>query len=530
MSQSNASTTQTLRGTVTVADTEYLFIILKGLYRLASEAFRELVTNGIEAGSTALTITFFDEKGKSFIEVEDNGWGITQKQLYDVGVKICESIKRGKKDLTGRHGIGLPSSAKRLGGERILVVSKALNQTDCFALDFPLIGAQIDFTVDPDNKHPIQGHGTRVYILNLGEEQRVEIERIMAVRKDRGASPLCDFLARAFCAEILNKNVKIRLEVRGRKSSDEFVNPPVFGGVPIPLDSIKTQFGFIEFDLRCKPPRSAETVAIQHHIGCIVADITDLADFREGSWRNFAGFIKAPWLERSGGGVALDHKTYLVFRSILKRDIEPKLTSFHRQVAEEQVDANEVHRLRAAFRDALGGESLSLKNMQMPPTHVISPEGEVGDFVRSTLDRHPGTITERGAGRLPYASPLLGAATSSLTPIPRTVKTQQVLTQKVGSLQWRLMAFSPEKQHLHYEVVGGQILINTANANYTKFIDPENYKRKGLTRMTLKLLWMARITCQVIVEWNFPVKEYEEMDRQMQFGLLFSRVCVLLLK
>ena len=155
--------------------------------------------------------------------------------------------------------------------------------------------------------------------------------------------------------------------------------------------------------------------------------------------------------------------------------------------------------------------------LTMPQTAIITADGELSPgFKRSDLGRQIAPIEKPGSGKQPYAQP-----DSTLTPSAPISKAQRrdLATRTIEGLQWRFLA---NAKGLPYVLNCGVIEINPNHPDYIKFIDPDSHGKRGLTRMMLRLWYMAMITCWVLIDLNFPVEQYDLAFRQMRFGLLFA--------
>lgn len=511
-------------GKVAVADLGYaLKLMADSFYPTILPAIKELVTNAVEAKARQVRIVIYKASRRPFILVEDDGEGMSKEFLGEVAEKICDSIKREQKDLTGEHGVGMPTAASKLDADLLQVASKPRWQGETYTLEFPLAGKQLAYQVFEELSRArfVQNQGTKVYLVYERSSKGLDsVFRAAGIRKKEGTSRLAEYLGQAFGRRIDKRKLTICIERPGvgGGTAEEYVQPIKYLGTPIELNPISTRFGEICFELYCKHPKSRGTITIQHHTAPLVTDITELADFRGSPWDKFEGEITAVWLERTGGGVATGHKTFLVFRQAVKKEVEARLREFHREVTQESLTADEVGKLRQAFKLVLGSQTTF---MSLPKTLVASAEGRIRSAQRSSLGQERGPIKEKGAGRAPYAAP----DKTPIIPVPISKQQKRKMrTVRVSALQWYLGPFREAENHLYYKLEGGVIFINTAHPAYIRFVNPTLGEKSALSRKSLKLYWMALITCYVLVDLNMPVEEYGYDEREMQFGILYASI------
>lgn len=515
------------KGKVAVGDMGYaLELMAKSFYPTLLPAVKELVVNSVEAKAGRVWIIIYKVGENPYLMVEDDGEGMSREFLSEVAERVCDSIKREEKDLTGRHGVGMPTAARRLGAKELHVVSKPSWQEETFTLAFPLVGKELEYQVVKETRRPIRGQGTKVYLYGMYKKDLDRVFKVAGIRKKEGTSRLAEYLGQAFGRRVDRGELSICIERRGGRGGTrkEYVSSIKFLGTPIKLLPIPTRFGVIELELYCKHPKSRGTISIQHHTAPLITDITELPDFGGAPWSNFEGEITATFLERTGGGVAIAHKTYLIFRDALKREVELRLREFHRQIAAETLTADEVGKLRLAFKEVLRAQTSLLT---LPKTLAASAEGRLRLAQRSSLGRQIGPIEEKGLGKVPYAVPTKTPLVQP--PIPKKEQ-RNMGTIRVSALQWHLGPFVQDKSHLYFKVQNGVIFINTAHRDYVNFINPEpEQKPKLATRRVLKLLWMAMITCLVLMDLNMPPSEFSFGEREIQLGILLGSVSARLL-
>lgn len=519
------------QGKLAIGDMGYAIQLWADYYKTASDAIKEFVINAVEAQASRICIYFYGVGTKPNFSIEDDGSGMVPERLGAIAVGICNSLKRGHEGLTGRHGIAMVSAARRLGAETLLVSSKPPGQAMAYTLAFPLTGKEINYQVYEDPRVSLAKGGTIVRLLGIPEKERKSLAMVTAAQENKGASRLALYLGAAYRGPILANRLSIIIERRGgRGQGDEYVQPVKFSGVPVNIGPLSTPFGQILLELFC---RTSETkghgvISIQHHAGPITTDLaTELStDFGREPWTRFDGQLTAPWLERSGGGVALRHKTYLAFRHALRK-VEPQLREVYRHIADESISADDVGTLRKVFRQVLGGDSLLFpKRLQFPKTHLLTTAGEGRELqlVRSDLGNARGPTQQVGTGRQPYATPPPGRGPIMTGPVSKPPSRHLLSARSVSGLQWKLGPFTDAERAQCYKYEGGVIYVNTAFDQYVRFTDPSRYQGRRLTKTTLKLLWMAMVTCMVLVDINMPLDEYGTEERQLQLGILIGGI------
>jgi len=510
---------------VSVGDYGHLFSVLASSHTVL-QAVEQLVTNSIEAGAASIGANLRDEPRHATLIIKDNGFGMDAAKLVVVPQSLGLSEKRGKSQ-TGQHALGLMSSAVRIRAKELWIYSQTLNSSGTnllhiWDLEKPRILFELVEKAKWPHKDPLVGQGTVIFI-PIAEEGRADIVNVLTKTRT-GQSSLARALGEAHREELLGMGVngqrtQIRIEISGRKRnpSAEFVTPVEYRGAPIHLEPIKIAgFGEIVLDLFCKPPGSAGTIRVRHHTSTLENDLTGLDDFKGSPWIHFEGTITALFLDKAGEGIAVNKKSYLLFRDALKK-IEAQLTAFYQRIVEEKATSEDIGKLRQALRTIIKGPLLFGDKVTMPQTAVISPDGELSSgFKRSDLGRQIAPIEKPGLGKQPYAQP-----DSALTPSAPISKAQRrdLATRTIEGLQWRFLA---NAKGLPYVLNCGVIEINPNHPDYIKFIDPDSHSKRGLTRMMLRLWYMAMITCWVLIDLNFPVEQYDLAFRQMRFGLLFA--------
>lgn len=510
---------------VTVGDYGHLFSVLASSHTVL-QALEQLVTNCIEADATAIRVNFRDESRHATFIIRDNGFGMDAAKLVSVPQSLGSSEKRGK-SLTGQHALGLMSAAVRIRALELWIYSRTpsgseTNLLHIWDLQKPKILFELVEKAKWPYSNPLTGQGTVIFI-PIVEEGRADIVNVLTKTRI-GQSPLARALGEAHREELLGlgpvgQRTQIRIEILGRRRNPaaEFVTPVEYRGAPVSLDPIKVAgFGEIVLDLFCKTPGSAGTIRVRHHTSTLESDLARLDDFKGAPWIHFEGTITATFLDKAAEGIAQNKKSFLLFRSALRK-LEPQLVMFYQRIVEEKATAGDIGKLRQALRIILKGPLLFADKVAMPQTAIIASDGELSpDFARADLGRKVAPIGQPGSGREPYAQPV--SALSPLPPISKAAR-RDLATRTIEGLQWRFLA---NAKGLPYVLNCGVIEINPNHPDYIKFIDPDSHGKRGLTRMMLRLWYMAMITCWVLIDLNFPAEQYDLPFRQMRFGLLFA--------
>lgn len=507
---------------VSVGDYGHLFSVLASSHTVL-QALEQLVTNAIEADATSIAVNLRDEPRHATLIIRDNGFGMDAAKLTLVPQSLGLSDKRGKSQ-TGQHALGLMSAAVRIRASQLWIYSQVQGSSETNLLHiWDLQKPKILFELVEKSKwpysDPLTGQGTVIFI-PIAEEGRADIVNVLTKTRT-GQSPLARALGEAHREELLGltnvgRRTQIRIEILGRKRNPaaEFVTPVEYRGAPVNLDPIKVAgFGEIVLDLFCKTPGSAGTIRVRHHTTTLANDLTRLEDFKSAPWIHFEGTITATFLDKAAEGIAQNKKSFLLFRSALKK-LEPQLASFYQRIVEEKATADDIGKLRQALRAIISGPLLFLDKLAMPQTMLIAADGVLSPgAVRANLGKKTAPIGKPGSGRQPYAQESI-----SPVPIPKAER-RDLATRTIEGLQWRFLA---NAKGLPYVLNYGVIEINPNHPDYIKFIDPDSHNKRGLTRMMLRLWYMAMITCWVLIDLNFPIDQYDLPFRQMRFGLLFA--------
>lgn len=101
-------------------------------------AIADLVDNSIDAQATKINVNFSYKEGNGYIRIEDNGYGMTNKELEEamvIGSKDPRDERKSRE--LGRFGMGLKTASFSLG-KRLTVVTKkdGIQSQYCWDLDF----------------------------------------------------------------------------------------------------------------------------------------------------------------------------------------------------------------------------------------------------------------------------------------------------------------------------------------------------------------------------------------------------------
>lgn len=101
-------------------------------------AIADLIDNSIDAKATRININFSYKEGNGFVRIEDNGYGMTQKELEKAMIIGSKDPREERRQLElGRFGMGLKTASFSLG-KRLTVVTKknGVQSQYCWDLDF----------------------------------------------------------------------------------------------------------------------------------------------------------------------------------------------------------------------------------------------------------------------------------------------------------------------------------------------------------------------------------------------------------
>lgn len=337
----------------------------------------------------------------------------------------------------------------------------------------------------------------------------------------RGRSPLATEFSKVFRRAIREKGVEIWIERRkpGRRTEREYVAPMEFKGPKftdiMELDA-GSKGGRVQLDLYMKVGQKSleETVNIHRGSAVIEPDITRLKGFDGQPWTQLAGMIVVTnVVKRSGNSVSESHGSWLAVASALHKR-EPQLKAFIEQHTTKTLVDAEVRALKKALSETFG--KCRLSEVKLPETQAALAGGIKKVAVRSNLGRTTGPIKKRD-GRLPYVRPPLSSSE------PEQQPPEEMGTTTVEGLQWFLRPFSEEERDLRYKLAGGAIDINTLHPDYQYFLTlaPDSSAK---SRRRQKLIWMAMITCIVIVDINLPADEHKQEDRNILYGIWLADV------
>lgn len=530
-------------GTVAIGDMEFVLkLMADNFYGTYLAAIKEFVANAIEAMARNIWVVIYKGGRRPFILIEDDGAGMTQEFLTtEVPRKIGDSIKRGAQEVrqlklekfrmkmrdetTGHLGVGMITGAMKLMANKLHAVSTTESQKETYTLAIQLEGKVLPFEVVKETQRSIgdRGKGTKIYLYGLPTNVMNSVHKSAGMRRKEQTSSLGAYLGEAFRKELLDETVTIHIEQlggRGRKKGQqvEHVKPVRFLGTRVQIEPVQTRLGPIQIELYYKAPRSKGTISLQHVITILCRDITKLPDLNDPVLNFFEGVITASWVKRSGGGPSIAHKSYKVFVHQLREHMLPLLAEYHRRIVEETVRPDEAFTLRDAFKQAFRGDIVI---SSLPQTLTADTNGVFMPAQRSDLGRKTGKIKEQHLGRTPYATPLQPPIIPK--PIPESTITQ-IKTAKVSALTWDMAPFPIEKRHLYYELVEGRICINTTHKEYGRFVinPPPDVRPKS--RKARKLYWMVFITCEVLIDLNFPPEDCPLIQRDMALQRLCSSV------
>lgn len=514
----------TSSGQLDIADLGYLFALIADKYERMPDALKELLINALEAGATQIEIVFRNEKDHAFLTVCDNGFGMDFAKLNEVAQNICSSAKRFVEKSTGKHALALVTAPIRLGAVLLEVISRPMDSADAFKLSFPLNEKKPNFKVEPAGNMGLKDHGTIIRFAVVSEEHRAELSRCLSQSKALGISPFAKYCSAFFRTQLLGKaspQCAISIEVVGgsRAGSKEFVAPVKYMGAAVNIDPIKLPgYGEVQFELYVKPAGSDGTISVEHHTGSLENDLTALPVFNREPWSSFTGVITAKGLHKSAEGrIALTHKSWLLLRDILLKEVEPTLKAFYQQTTEQRLTGDDLRDLRQIFKRVFGESLILGDSVKLPRVQVLSAEGvETAGLTRANLGgvgtRAP--VKNTGAGFAPYAVPNLERVVPP--PIDKTER-QALAARNTNNLVWLFLLFLEAEQHKPYRVHKGVIEINVGHPMYLRYTNPANYKgRRGLTSFDLKLRWTVTMTCMLIATLNMPLNQYHPEEIMLQ--------------
>ncbi len=153
-------------GTLSIGDLQYVIQLLGEVYRDSRDALAEFITNAGDANATKIYVFLHKRAREPYIQVSDNGDGMTKNILKYVAENIGNSLKKYDPKSAGEKGIGILGFQKI--AERCDIVSKGNSSKETFCLS--LKAGSLNYSIQQEKEHALQIRGTDVYFYGISAD------------------------------------------------------------------------------------------------------------------------------------------------------------------------------------------------------------------------------------------------------------------------------------------------------------------------------------------------------------------------
>lgn len=328
-------------GELQIGDVSKAIFHLGNVYDDPRDALAEFVTNGIDARATQIFVRLHRRGESGFIEVEDDGEGMTLRDLRRVAVSLCDSVKADDERTVGEKGIGI------LGFQEV-------------ASECTITSRTID---EPETHVLALRKGKRRYTITASPKPRLisgTVVRLSGIDKSRmrqfTVAKVEEHLKKKFRVHLTSGNVRITI-VEGRKAVP--VQPENYKGLPFYVNEIRTPFGDIHLNLFINPTGRAESIAVYHKGNLVLDSIGELDEFAHEPWTSgkVTGEVTNDFNKPNTGrsGFLRHSKKWPVWINAL-RGVAPQLQAEVKRLTKEASEeaTRQMHkRIREAFLRAL---------------------------------------------------------------------------------------------------------------------------------------------------------------------------------
>lgn len=339
---------------LSIGDEENVIRILGDVYNDPRDALAEFITNAIEAKATKIHVFLYKRAREPYIQVSDNGEGMTKDELKRAAKNIGNSLKRYDPKTPGEKGIGI------LGfqaiAERCALVSRGNTNRESFRLS--LTAGTRKGSIEEEKEHALQIRGTDVYLYGVGDDKWRMFTR----------EKLANHFKTKFRPDLLSDACSLEI-VEGKEATR--VRPEVYKGEPFYIDTLRTTYGNIRLSLHILP--SGKSCSIGAYCKQIrVLNLADLPEFACEPWNlgKVQGEITADFLTPTTGRGSFirDRKHFPAWVKAVK-SIEKQLASEVEHLTKEYSTAQTrklYKKLKLAFQKAIA--ELNLEGMKRRKT------------------------------------------------------------------------------------------------------------------------------------------------------------------
>lgn len=234
---------------------------LGNVYINPLDAFREFITNGIDAGASNIIVSLQRKKPMG-LSIQDDGKGMSFEEVLELPNRIADSIKAMDDSVIGEKGIGM--LAYQAMGEELKLQTSDGNESSIYkmfkgSLDVDITQLQEELAIQ----------GTKVEILEIDPT----LQRLITVNK------IAEYLSREF-REKISGGLKI---VVNDGNEHKIVTPEIFKGQILLNENYNTPFGKVNIELYIRPEAKTQRVGVSHK-GQRVCDIISIPEFNNYPW------------------------------------------------------------------------------------------------------------------------------------------------------------------------------------------------------------------------------------------------------
>ncbi|OPX29308.1 MAG: hypothetical protein B1H08_04120 [Candidatus Omnitrophica bacterium 4484_171] len=316
------------------------------------KAIAELVENSIDAQAKHISVIRGKEKGKPYLKVIDDGFGIPQNDegvpdFKYVATHICDSLKRrlkeeGIRNIQGEFGIGLLSFWTV--GHKLIMISSGKDGRS--------------YQMEMEKGKPGYTIRQRLRLIPFRGTQLVITPLLAGIRSLNGEK-IQRYLASELRDRIRHSGVKIR--IIDRTSHAEFdVKPRRYSGQLLHnLPKITTSLGDVYVELYLNEKSPENYISLFRWGTRVLPSITVLDEFQVEPWTSgyFQGIIDAPFLHitpGTRGGIIHDECFGMLCEALapLKKHLED-IAAEQNKAEEERMSRNILRSVQKAFREAI---------------------------------------------------------------------------------------------------------------------------------------------------------------------------------
>ena len=363
---------------LSIGDEENVIRILGDVYNDPRDALAEFITNAIEAKATKIYVFLHKRAREPYIQVSDDGKGMTKDMLKYVAKNIGNSLKRYDPKTPGEKGIGILGFQAL--AERCDLVSRGNTNRESFCLS--LTAGTRKGSIEEEKERALQIRGTDVYLYGVGDDKWRMFTR----------EKLANHFKTKFRLDLLSDACSLEI-VEGKEATP--VRPEAYKGEPFYIDTLRTTYGNIRLSLHILP--SGKSCSISVYCKQIrVLNLADLPEFACEPWNlgKVQGEITADFLTPTTGRGSFirDRKHFPTWVKAVK-SIEKQLASEVEHLTKEYSTAQTrklYKRLKLAFQRAIA--ELNLEGMRTRKRKP-KPDDEKTEIKRGRGDED---VTRRG--------------------------------------------------------------------------------------------------------------------------------------